>query len=75
MELPRHSCLKLGLPNRTKPDEIEPIFIKVTRYDTHFDLSITNGLDSWVCKASEEEVRERATQWDQPVADYFESAE
>ncbi|PKI38758.1 hypothetical protein CRG98_040871 [Punica granatum] len=60
MESPRHSCLKLELPNPTKPDKIEPIFIKATWYDTHFGLSIMNGLDSWVCKASEEEVRERA---------------
>ncbi|XP_031397629.1 DNA repair protein XRCC4-like isoform X3 [Punica granatum] len=75
MESPRHSCLKLELPNPTEPDEIEPIFIKATWYDTHFDLSITNDPDSWVCKASEEEVRERAAQWDQPEADYIELAE
>ncbi|OWM68162.1 hypothetical protein CDL15_Pgr016362 [Punica granatum] len=75
MESPRHSCLKLELPNPTEPDKIEPIFIKATWYDTHFDLSITNDPDSWVCKASEEEVRERAAQWDQPVADYIEFAE
>ncbi|PKI67828.1 DNA repair protein XRCC4-like [Punica granatum] len=75
MESPRHSCLKLELPNPTELDEIELIFIKATWYDTHFDLSITNGLDSWVCKVSEEDVRERAAQWDQPVAEYIELAE
>ncbi|OWM74800.1 hypothetical protein CDL15_Pgr004567 [Punica granatum] len=75
MESPRHSCLKLELPNTIEPDQIEPIFIEATWYDTHFDLSIMNGLNSWVCTASEEEVRERAAQWDQPVADYIELAE
>ncbi|PKI36514.1 hypothetical protein CRG98_043095 [Punica granatum] len=50
MESPRHSCLKLELPNPTEPDKIEPIFIKATWYDIHFDFSITNGIDLWVCK-------------------------
>ncbi|PKI38759.1 hypothetical protein CRG98_040872 [Punica granatum] len=49
MESPRHSCLKLELPNTIEPDQIEPIFIEATWYDTHFDLSIMNGLNSWVC--------------------------
>ncbi|PKI75460.1 hypothetical protein CRG98_004130 [Punica granatum] len=40
MESPRHSCFKLELPNPPEPDKIEPIFIKATWYDTHFDLSI-----------------------------------
>ncbi|PKI58560.1 hypothetical protein CRG98_021023 [Punica granatum] len=50
MESPRHSCLKLELPNPTEPDKIELIFIKATWYDIHFDLSIMNSIDSWVCK-------------------------
>ncbi|XP_031387293.1 DNA repair protein XRCC4-like [Punica granatum] len=43
MESPRHSCFKLELPNPPEPDKIEPIFIKATWYDTHFDLSIREG--------------------------------
>ncbi|KAK4773237.1 hypothetical protein SAY87_028256 [Trapa incisa] len=74
-ESPRHSCLKLELPNPSQPNEVERIFIKATWLDTHFDLFITNGLDSWICKASEEEVRERAAQWDQPVVEYIELTE
>ncbi|KAK4801294.1 hypothetical protein SAY86_021781 [Trapa natans] len=74
-ESPRHSCLKLELSNPSQPNEVERIFIKATWLDTHFDLSITNGLDSWICKASEEEVRERAAQWDQPVVEYIELTE
>ncbi|OWM68169.1 hypothetical protein CDL15_Pgr016369 [Punica granatum] len=46
MESPRHLCLKLELPNPTEPGKIETIFIKATWYDTHFELSITNGPDS-----------------------------
>ncbi|KAJ0092990.1 hypothetical protein Patl1_25219 [Pistacia atlantica] len=67
---PRHSCLKLQIPNST-----EPIFVKGTWYQTHFNLSITDGLDAWLCNAAEEEVRERAAQWDQPVTEYVNLAE
>ncbi|KAK3417401.1 DNA repair protein XRCC4 [Eucalyptus grandis] len=75
METPRHSCLKLVLPNPNEPKKTEPIFVKATWFDTRFDLSITDGLDAWVCQASEEEVIERAAQWDQPVSEYIELAE
>ncbi|KAL6343637.1 hypothetical protein AAG906_025002 [Vitis piasezkii] len=67
---PRHSCLKLQIPNQS-----EPIFIKATWFPSHFHLSITDGLHAWLCNASEDEVRERAAQWDQPVSDYIALAE
>ena len=67
---PRHSCLKLQIPNQS-----EPIFIKATWFPSHFHLSITDSLHTWLCNASEDEVRERAAQWDQPVSDYIALAE
>lgn len=94
----RHTCLKLEIP--TAPSE--PIFIKGTWFDSHFHLTITDGLNAWVCDgmpksfsfsiyfhlnfwclfffsfklaASEEQVKERASQWDQPVSEYIHSAE
>ncbi|KAJ0034056.1 hypothetical protein Pint_24665 [Pistacia integerrima] len=66
----RHSCLKLQIPNSS-----EPIFVKGTWYQTYFNLSITDGLNAWLCNATEEEVRERAAQWDQPVTEYVNLAE
>ncbi|GAB2217665.1 hypothetical protein Droror1_Dr00000868 [Drosera rotundifolia] len=66
---PRLTCLKLDLP------AISPIFIKGTWWQTHFSLSITDGLHCWLCIGSEEEVRERAAQWDQPVEEYMGLAE
>ncbi|XP_028780817.1 DNA repair protein XRCC4-like isoform X2 [Neltuma alba] len=75
MEAKRHTCLKLQLPNTGDPTDAEPIFVKGTWYDTRFDLSITDGFNAWVCHASEEEVKERATQWDQPVSEYVRLAE
>ncbi|XWS13786.1 hypothetical protein CRYUN_Cryun36dG0068000 [Craigia yunnanensis] len=65
----RHTCLKLEIPST------EPLFVKGTWFDIHFDLSVTDGLRAWVCKATEEEVKERAAQWDQPVTEYIELAE
>ncbi|KAK6265695.1 hypothetical protein QUC31_016532 [Theobroma cacao] len=65
----RHTCLKLEIPST------EPIFVKGTWFDAHFDISITDGLHAWVCNATEEEVKERAAQWDQPVTEYIELAE
>ncbi|XP_022761120.1 DNA repair protein XRCC4 isoform X1 [Durio zibethinus] len=65
----RHTCLKLEIPST------EPIFVKGTWFDTHFDLSITDGLHAWVSNATEEEVKERAAQWDQPVTEYIELVE
>lgn len=65
----RHTCLKL------EPQQGEPIFVKGTWSPSRFDLSITDGLHAWICHASEEEVKERAAQWDQPVTEYVELAE
>ncbi|KAI4304007.1 hypothetical protein MLD38_039579 [Melastoma candidum] len=69
-KVPRHSCLKLHPQGQT-----DPIFVKATWHDSHFDLLITDGLRSWVCRGTEEEVRERAAQWDQPVSDYIHLSE
>ncbi|KAK9288927.1 hypothetical protein L1049_017398 [Liquidambar formosana] len=71
-DTPRHTCLKLEL---TTDSKTEPIFVKATWFATHFDLSITDGLHAWICNATEAEVQERATQWDQPVSEYIELAE
>lgn len=65
---PRHTCLKLEVPEG-------PIFVKGTWYPSHFSLFITDGCDAWLCNASEEDVRERASQWDQSVSEYIEFAE
>ncbi|TYJ14561.1 hypothetical protein E1A91_A10G126800v1 [Gossypium mustelinum] len=65
----RHTCLKLEIPST------DPLFVKGTWFDTHFHLSVTDGLRAWLCNATEEEVQERAAQWDQPVAEYIELAE
>ncbi|CAH9130976.1 unnamed protein product [Cuscuta epithymum] len=73
----RHTCLKLEIPSRgeQEPGHFERIFVKGTWFTSRFDLSITNGLDAWTCSASEEEIQERASQWDQPVPEYIEMAE
>ncbi|XP_044498009.1 DNA repair protein XRCC4-like [Mangifera indica] len=60
----RYSCLKLEIPNLTEP------ILKGAWYQTHFNLSITDGLNAWLWNATEEEVRDRAAQWDQPVTEY-----
>ncbi|KAK6914045.1 DNA repair protein XRCC4 [Dillenia turbinata] len=72
MDSTRHTCLKLSFTDKT---EGGIIFIKGTWFPTHFNLSITDGLNAWICNASEDEVRERANQWDQPVSDYIDFAE
>ncbi|TMW96308.1 hypothetical protein EJD97_007595 [Solanum chilense] len=66
---PKHTCLKLVIANK------EQIFVKGTWFSSYFDLFITDGLHSWTCHASEEEVEERASQWDQPVSDYIDLGE
>ncbi|KAK6929847.1 hypothetical protein RJ641_003941, partial [Dillenia turbinata] len=91
------TCLTLSFTDQTE-DEI--IFIKGTWFPTHFNLSITDGLNAWICNgtlslslslslsrcvfsnsaivtftASKDEVRERASQWDQPVSDYIDFTE
>ncbi|XP_042515743.1 DNA repair protein XRCC4 [Macadamia integrifolia] len=73
----RHTCLRLEIPGKRLEGEQKSdlIFIKGTWFDSDFDLSITDGLETWFCNASESEVRERATQWDQSVSDYIETAE
>ncbi|KNA17856.1 hypothetical protein SOVF_076750 [Spinacia oleracea] len=68
----RHSCLKLEL---TQDSSNQTIFVKGTWFPSRFSLSITDGYDSWLCTASEEDVRERASQWDQSVSEYIEFAE
>ncbi|VFQ85388.1 unnamed protein product [Cuscuta campestris] len=73
-ESSRHTCLKLEITSSGAAD-LERIFVKGTWFTSHFDLSISNGLDAWICSASEEEVEERASQWDQPVSEYIEMAE
>ncbi|GAB2294561.1 hypothetical protein Dimus_028766 [Dionaea muscipula] len=71
----RLTCLKLQLPTTCSPQQTEPIFVKGIWFSSHFSLSITDGRDAWICDASEDDVRERATQWDQPVSEYVELAE
>ncbi|KAK4405825.1 DNA repair protein XRCC4 [Sesamum angolense] len=73
METPKHTCLKLEIPMDGR--KTEPVFVKGTWHRTRFDLSITDGLQAWTCHATEEEVKERASNWDQIVADYIDLAE
>uniref|UniRef100_A0A7N0T546 XRCC4 N-terminal domain-containing protein n=1 Tax=Kalanchoe fedtschenkoi TaxID=63787 RepID=A0A7N0T546_KALFE len=68
-DAPRHSCLKLEL------DGADPVFVKGTWFESRFDLAVTDGQDAWICIASEDEVEDRASQWDQPVAEYVQLAE
>ncbi|KAG8370344.1 hypothetical protein BUALT_Bualt14G0107200 [Buddleja alternifolia] len=72
-DAPKHTCLKLELDTGgTKP---EPVFVKGTWYPTRFDISVTDGLHAWTCHATEEEVKERASYWDQTASDYIDLAE
>uniref|UniRef100_A0A2P2JW10 DNA-repair protein XRCC4 n=2 Tax=Rhizophora mucronata TaxID=61149 RepID=A0A2P2JW10_RHIMU len=68
-ETSRHTCLKLEI------NETEAIFVKGAWTHSHFRLSITDGLNAWLCHPTEEEVRERAAQWDQPLSEYIQLAE
>ncbi|KAM7488304.1 hypothetical protein LguiB_025788 [Lonicera macranthoides] len=72
MESPRHTCLKLQISNNNSD---QPIFVKATWFSDHFELSVTDGLLAWICHASKDEVRERASQWDQSVSEYIDLAE
>lgn len=72
MDSTRHTCLRLELSG---DEDTEAIFIKGTWFSSHFSLCITDGLNAWVCNASENEVEERADQWDQPVPEYIQTAE
>ncbi|KAG2317348.1 hypothetical protein Bca52824_020470 [Brassica carinata] len=69
-ERTKHTCLRLVLSGTT-----DPIFIKGTWHPSRFDISITDGSSSWLCNATEDEVAERAAQWDQPVSEYLQLAE
>ncbi|KAH9624529.1 hypothetical protein KSS87_005671 [Heliosperma pusillum] len=72
----KKSCLKLDLSEQNaKTSSKDSIFVMATWFPSRFSLSITDGLDAWECIASEEDVRERASQWDQSVSDYVEFAE
>ncbi|ESR36702.1 hypothetical protein CICLE_v10029925mg [Citrus x clementina] len=46
----RHTCLKLEIPDAT-----DLIFLKRTRFQAHFELSITDSLNAWLCNASGEQ--------------------
>ncbi|KAK7278455.1 hypothetical protein RJT34_23484 [Clitoria ternatea] len=71
-ETERYSCLKLLIPSNSEEEEKEePIFVKGTWFPTHFHLAITDGHSAWYCHASEEDVKQRALQWDQSVSDYL----
>ncbi|KAL4643418.1 DNA repair protein XRCC4-like [Castanea sativa] len=69
MEEERHTCLKLV------PQDSDPIFVKGSWFPSHFHLSITDGLHTWICHASQDDVQDRAALWDQPVSDYVLLAE
>ncbi|KAL8162226.1 hypothetical protein V2J09_013715 [Rumex salicifolius] len=71
----RHTCLKLEVSAASDPQQSESIFVKGLWFESHFSLSITDGRNAWLCNASEEDVRERASQWDQPPSEYVEFAE
>ncbi|CAI8603091.1 unnamed protein product [Vicia faba] len=70
-ETKRHTCLKLDINGK----EEETIFVKGTWFDTHFNLSISDASTAWYCNASEEELKQRAAQWDQPVSEYVKLSE
>ncbi|XP_051127673.1 DNA repair protein XRCC4 isoform X2 [Andrographis paniculata] len=73
MDNPKHTCLKLEM--RSGGSEIGSVFVKGSWYPTRFDLAITDGLHAWTCQANEEEVKDRASNWDQTVSDYIDLAE
>ncbi|XP_019055827.1 PREDICTED: DNA repair protein XRCC4 [Nelumbo nucifera] len=75
MKEARHTCLRLEIKGGAENERTDVIFVKGTWFESHFDLAITNGLHTWICIAPEGEVRERASQWDQPVSEYIETAE
>ncbi|KAL6970517.1 DNA repair protein xrcc4 [Sarracenia purpurea var. burkii] len=71
MESIRHTCLRLELPDNSELI----IYVKATWFASRFDLVVTDGLHAWTLNATEDEVRERAFQWDQPVSEYIDLAE
>ncbi|XP_047088588.1 DNA repair protein XRCC4-like [Lolium rigidum] len=73
---PRHSCAKLSVAvEDPKAPGGGGIFVKATWLPTRFSLAVTDGAGAWVADASDAEVRLRAEQWDQPVAEYLALAE
>ncbi|KAG7632260.1 DNA repair protein XRCC4 [Arabidopsis suecica] len=68
-EKTKHTCLRLEISGA------DPIFVKGTWHNSRFDISVTDGSSSWICNATEEEVAERAAQWDQPMSEYLKLAE
>lgn len=72
----RHSCAKLSVAvEDPKAPGGGAIFVKATWLPTRFSLAVTDGAGAWVADASDAEVRLRAEQWDQPVAEYLALAE
>ncbi|KAK8936870.1 DNA repair protein XRCC4 [Platanthera zijinensis] len=70
----KHTCLKLEVPSSSGRSRYS-IFIRGTWFPSRFRLSITDGLQAWICEASDAEVKQRAEQWDQPVSEYIALAE
>ncbi|KAL6843545.1 hypothetical protein ACP4OV_026607 [Aristida adscensionis] len=74
---PRHSCAKLSVAVEDPKAAVGggSVFVKATWLPTRFSLAATDGAGAWVADASDAEVRLRAEQWDQPVAEYLALAE
>ncbi|RLN38833.1 hypothetical protein C2845_PM01G28670 [Panicum miliaceum] len=73
---PRHSCAKLSVAvEEPKAAGGGAVFVRATWLPTRFSLAVTDGAGAWVADASDAEVRLRAEQWDQPVAEYLALAE
>jgi DNA-repair protein XRCC4 len=76
MAAPRHSCAKLSVAvEDPKAAGSGAVFVKATWHPTRFSLAVSDGAGAWVADASDAEVRLRAEQWDQPVAEYLALAE
>ncbi|KAL2325121.1 hypothetical protein Fmac_024179 [Flemingia macrophylla] len=71
----RYSCSKLVIGSADDGNGEEAIFVKGTWFPTHFHLVITDGLAAWLCHPSEEEVKQRASQWDLPLSEYLHLSE
>lgn len=69
----RHTCMRMVVESDRPESAV--YYVKGTWYPFRFSLSITDGRRAWVCNPSEQEVRERADNWDQPVSLYLQTAE
>ncbi|XP_031478392.1 DNA repair protein XRCC4-like isoform X2 [Nymphaea colorata] len=69
----RHTCMRMVVEGTTPEGAV--YYVKGTWYPSRFSLSIIDGLRAWVCNPSEQEVSERADNWDQPVSHYLQTAE